>query len=446
MDFQNPIVLGVGKRTIATSYGSGGTHARLSGAIGGVGGLKKTGGLVLELTAENTYTGETEVNAGILRLSNPLALPGGIGASGGLGNLNFSGGNDYEYGIWSGSGGTYYYSTGTVCVVELNSENFTRTLGTEPHKFNSPAAADSAHFGADSAVNLGGESASGLGLESLRARQQQLMLQFHVFQCPGGFPEYHRFRRFRPYDCSGQRRRGHRCQSQWNSFRNRRTQKKWRGKARSRRGNTYQGPTIIRRGALVLSAEGSIASSSLIDVQSNANFDVTAKTVGFHLGSGQTLQGSGIVSGSVIADPGSYIAPGDGRGTLTLNNSLSLEFGTALIFDLDTQTNSDKISLDTLILDGQQFSDFTFNTLGGFGQGTYILLEASTAQGALSEDNAGSVGGLPASLHVSGNYLASPSSPSLPPSSWPPPARNRVYRLHRTSEREIFPLQGIVKD
>jgi hypothetical protein len=54
-----------------------------------------------------------------------------------------------------------------------------------------------------------------------------------------------------------------------------------------------------------------------------------------------------------------------------------------------TPANSDLISMtsSTLYLNGQDFSDFAFTSLTGFGVGTYTLIEAGTVSGSLSSSN-----------------------------------------------------------
>lgn len=163
MTLQNPLVLGAGQRTISTSCGSDYTHARLSASVSGVGGLTKTGGLVLDLIAENTYSGETEVNAGVLRLTNTYALPGGVGVSGGASNLNFSGVAGYSHRMWSTTTGgvtsTYYYYQQAPGVVELTSNDFTRSLGKGPAQVQFTGSGGFSAFGENRIVNLGAASA-----------------------------------------------------------------------------------------------------------------------------------------------------------------------------------------------------------------------------------------------------------------------------------------------
>ena len=62
----------------------------------------------------------------------------------------------------------------------------------------------------------------------------------------------------------------------------------------------------------------------------------------------------------------------------TTTSDLSLVSGSKFIFDLATPSTSDQIRLDAgvLRLNSQQFSDFTFNALPGFGNGTYTLIDS----------------------------------------------------------------------
>ena len=99
--------------------------------------------------------------------------------------------------------------------------------------------------------------------------------------------------------------------------------------------NSYTGATTISAGTLALGASGSISSSPLVDVRANATFDVSAG--GFTLGSGKTLQGRGLVSGTVTAASGAIITGGDGNiGTLTLQD---LTFSGTASLNIGTLTN-----------------------------------------------------------------------------------------------------------
>ena len=56
-----------------------------------------------------------------------------------------------------------------------------------------------------------------------------------------------------------------------------------------------------------------------------------------------------------------------------------------------------------LLLDGQQFSDFNFTPLAGFGPGTYTLIDAGSIGGSLGASTSGTVDGYPATLATQGN-------------------------------------------
>jgi hypothetical protein len=121
----------------------------------------------------------------------------------------------------------------------------------------------------------------------------------------------------------------------------------------------------------------------------------------------QTLKGSGTVVGAVVAAAGSCIAPGDSAGTLTLTGDLTLNDGALLDFELGAVEGSDKISMasSTLYLGNQEYGDFMYTALSGFGAGEYVLIDAGVISGSLGTNLSGAVGGLPATLKVSGNDL-----------------------------------------
>ncbi len=58
-----------------------------------------------------------------------------------------------------------------------------------------------------------------------------------------------------------------------------------------------------------------------------------------------------------------------------------------------------------LTLTGQQFSDFNFTPLAGFGPGDYTLIDAASINGGLGANVTGAVDGLPATLAVQGNNV-----------------------------------------
>ena len=99
--------------------------------------------------------------------------------------------------------------------------------------------------------------------------------------------------------------------------------------------NTYTGPTTIASGKLALaSAANNIATSKAITINFGATLDVTKVTSGFSLTLGQTLTGSGSISGTLGATSGSTLNPGsNGVGTLT-TTGLTLNSGATLNFEI----------------------------------------------------------------------------------------------------------------
>jgi autotransporter-associated beta strand protein len=154
--------------------------------------------------------------------------------------------------------------------------------------------------------------------------------------------------------------------------------------------NNYTGPTTIGIGSLVIN--GSLAPASAVTVQQTG-----------------TLGGIGSV-GSVSVSLGGHIAPGDligSIGVLTLGGNLSLSHGALLDFDLASPSISDLISMQSfaLLLDNQEFSDFTFTSAADFGPGVYTLIDAGNIQGSLDGNLSGTIGGWNASISTSGGDL-----------------------------------------
>ena len=129
--------------------------------------------------------------------------------------------------------------------------------------------------------------------------------------------------------------------------------------------NTYSGGTTVSAGKLLVdNTTGSGTGSGAVSVASGA-----------------TLGGTGAIGGSTTLASGSILAPGNTAGMLTVNSGLTLNNNTAgsLLFDLGSI--SDKVVVGgTLTLNNQDFTSFTFDTSGGgFGAGTYVLFDASSA-------------------------------------------------------------------
>jgi autotransporter-associated beta strand protein len=148
--------------------------------------------------------------------------------------------------------------------------------------------------------------------------------------------------------------------------------------------NTYTGGTTVNEGALLVN--GSLVSEVLVQ---NA----------------ATLGGTGVLAVTRV-EAGGILAPGNSVGTLTMSQ-LDLASGAALHFALGPPAgpNDQVICGGALNLNGQQFSDFTFAEQGGFGPGTYTLIDAGSVNGTLGVTTSGVVGVYAAQLSVSGGDL-----------------------------------------
>jgi fibronectin-binding autotransporter adhesin len=92
--------------------------------------------------------------------------------------------------------------------------------------------------------------------------------------------------------------------------------------------NTYTGPTVIQSGTLAIGPGGSISQSSTIDIRTDGTFNAGTATT---LASGQSLQGTGTITGNLTVGPGATLAPaGNTIGTLLANDTLTLLGNTAI--------------------------------------------------------------------------------------------------------------------
>jgi autotransporter-associated beta strand protein len=94
--------------------------------------------------------------------------------------------------------------------------------------------------------------------------------------------------------------------------------------------NTYSGATTINSGhGIIVGASSSLGTSSLIQVNSGGKLDVSAPA-SFTFGAGQTLIGSGTVTGAVVLASGATLAagfPDNNTYTLTMNGTLTFQPG-----------------------------------------------------------------------------------------------------------------------
>jgi autotransporter-associated beta strand protein len=105
--------------------------------------------------------------------------------------------------------------------------------------------------------------------------------------------------------------------------------------------NTYMGDTLVNAGTLTLSGSGSFANSPTISLATGTLLSVGSVSSGanhngsrFALASGQTLKGTGTVSGNMAVRNGATLAPGGSIGTLN-TGSVTIDSGGTLALELD---------------------------------------------------------------------------------------------------------------
>jgi fibronectin-binding autotransporter adhesin len=126
------LILNIANRNINAATGH---NLIINGNISGpTFGITKTGAATLTLGGNNTFTGITAVNNGVLLLSSANAIAGGLGAAGGLSNINVNGGT-----------------------LGLGNGDLTRVLGSSADQIRLSASTSGfAAYGANRVVNFGG--------------------------------------------------------------------------------------------------------------------------------------------------------------------------------------------------------------------------------------------------------------------------------------------------
>ena len=163
--------------------------------------------------------------------------------------------------------------------------------------------------------------------------------------------------------------------------------------------SSFTGTTTIQQGTLSLGATGSLATGGTITVNAGGIFKVSDLPGGeYTLGPTQTLKGAGSVAGGIVANAGSFIAPGDSVGTLSLSggaSNLTLGGGGTLQYEL---TNNPLGANDKISVGGGL-------TLGNAGPTTIAVTALSNALGNGSYrliDYAGSLTDFGGSFTLSG--------------------------------------------
>lgn len=95
----------------------------------------------------------------------------------------------------------------------------------------------------------------------------------------------------------------------------------------------YTGKTIVSNGVLQIGPNGSISNSPIVETVGNGTLALPAG--GYTFLSGQTVQGTGRISGGLLLDTGATLAPGLSTGTLTVSNDVSLLSGSFFSVEFD---------------------------------------------------------------------------------------------------------------
>jgi len=149
--------------------------------------------------------------------------------------------------------------------------------------------------------------------------------------------------------------------------------------------NTYYGNTTIQNSStLALTGTASIANSPVIDIASGAHFDVSGLSSTISLGAGQTLQGTGTVTGPMLVS--GTVSPGYVAGDTMNVGSTTISGHLAVKVD---GNSTELISSGTLNLTGGTV-DVTVvvgGGGGGFTQPYYVIASASSITGSLPSVN-----------------------------------------------------------
>jgi autotransporter-associated beta strand protein len=146
--------------------------------------------------------------------------------------------------------------------------------------------------------------------------------------------------------------------------------------------NTYTGTTTVTGGSLALDVSASLASAQI--ALNGGNFNVSAVSGGYTLGTGQQLTGSGSVTGTVEID--GTLAIGNSPGTMTFEDNLGLNVGSISNFEINGFT-SGNYDLALAAVAGSQAVAFNGGTLNllfqsGFNtEGTVKIFDFETYAG-----------------------------------------------------------------
>jgi autotransporter-associated beta strand protein len=319
-----------GTRNKILTFGGAG-DVLVTGIISGGGrdiALTKEGAGTLTLSAANTYTGNTTVLEGILKLTNTTAIPGGIGASGGRANLIIDGG-----------------------ILGLGANDFQRGVGTGAAQVQFTGSGGFAAYTADRNVNLGGSgppSTVTWGSGGFIPTGSSLILgaadsdKTVTFQNPVALNGAVRTVQVNDGSAAVDAVLSGALSGTGASG----LAKTGSGTLNLTAASSFTGATSVSGGKLTVTSTGSINSTSGISIAGGGfNYNsatALSKSVTF-TGTGGTLGGSGTITPAVTVTAGNtYSAGTDGDpGTQTLAGGLSLAAGSIFHWDLDATSGAD---------------------------------------------------------------------------------------------------------
>lgn len=160
----------------------------------------------------------------------------------------------------------------------------------------------------------------------------------------------------------------------------------------------------VADGNMALGTNGSLSPLSIIEVAPGHTFDLSAKS---------TVGVLGVVGGGSVSLPSASLTAAAlvPTGTLSFTGAGSLDITGAatgtLEFELGTASDLVALTSGTLEIGNGliNFDDFDFTAGSGFAAGIYTLFNAGSLSGSLGGSVTGQVGGLDATLLLSGNSM-----------------------------------------